>query len=178
MANSMRKKGFYLEQVGFSGKQRAPVPRQRGSSFWETSTNRKPSVNCLGDYSVSAGAGSQVLTTYFSALSPREAIAASLVTSVPSSKTTVTTWVSASSPSSTVMDLKPSRLLNAELTSLLQPPQTTPVIPATNDTSPAIAVEARAMTANVMDTISFFIFLVAGQNAPLLAYYTFQTMVP
>jgi hypothetical protein len=74
---------------------------------------------------------SQVLTTYFEDLSPRLAIACSLVTALSVSRTTVATWVPASSPFSMEMDLKPGSVPNAELTSLLQPPHVTPVIPAT-----------------------------------------------
>ena len=115
----------------------------------------RPPLHGRADYSALA---SQVLTTYLDAFSPRDAIASSLVTLEPSAKTTVATCVSGSAPFSIVMDWKPSSLPNAELTSLLQPPHVTPVMPARKVTSPAIAVEARAMRATIMDTILFFIF--------------------
>lgn len=137
------------------------MPKQRGpDGFGKYQLRKRRLIRRRGEFqrgTYSPFFSFQVLTTYFVASSPREATAFSFVTLEPSAKTTVTTWVSASSPFSMEMDLKPSRLLNAELTSFLQPPQTTPVIPATYDTSPPIAVVARATTANVMDTISFFI---------------------
>jgi hypothetical protein len=53
------------------------------------------------------------------------------------------------------MDLKPESFLNAELTLALQPPQVTPVMPATYVTSPAIAGTI-AKAANAIVAISFF----------------------
>jgi hypothetical protein len=98
-----------------------------GLSFWKYVCGRpRPRANGLESYFLA----SQVFTTYFEALSPSDLTASSLETSVPSSKTTVATWVPASSPFSIEMDLKPLRLPNAELTSFLQPPHVTPVMPA------------------------------------------------
>ena len=103
---------------------------------------------------------SHVTTTYLEALSPRDFTAASWSISLEPSVTTVTFWVFGSSPSSTVMDLNPGRVPNAELTSRLHPPHVTPVMPATYDTSSAIAIGARARIANVMVAISFFMVLI------------------
>lgn len=103
-------------------------------------------------------------------------MAFSLVSSAEPSVLNVTTWVSASSPFSMVIEssMYPGRLENAELTSLLHPPQTTPVIPATYMTSSAIAVEARARTATARVAISFFMVfgIRATRIAPRYILYT------
>jgi len=60
-------------------------------------------------------------------------MAASLVISLEPSVLKVTTWVPAFSPFSIVIEslIYPGSELNAELTSRLHPPHTTPVMPAT-----------------------------------------------
>ena len=107
--------------------------------------------------SLEAGAPAlaQLTTTKRAALSPSDSIAASFERSADPSVITVTFWVPGFSPFSILMDLKPESFLNAELTLALQPPQVTPVMPATYVTSPAIAGTI-AKAANAIVAISFF----------------------
>jgi hypothetical protein len=78
-----------------------------------------------------APAFSQDTTTKRAALSPKDSIACSLVTSAEPSVITVTFCVPGLSPFSILSEENPLSFANAELTLFLQPPQVTPVIPAT-----------------------------------------------
>jgi hypothetical protein len=79
---------------------------------------------------VSAYFLSQVTTTYLDASSPSDLIACSLVTSAEE-EVTVTFWVPGLSPAAISTLETPANFVNASRTCTLQPPQVTPVMPAT-----------------------------------------------
>ena len=73
---------------------------------------------------------SQVTTTYLAAWSPSDLTASALLM-VPEEEVTVTFWVAGLSPAAISTLETPVSLLNASRTCALQPPQVTPVMPAT-----------------------------------------------
>jgi hypothetical protein len=74
---------------------------------------------------------SQDTTTYLAASSPRLFTASCLVIALAELVVTVTFWVPGLSPAAISTLETPSSLLNASRTCTLQPPQVTPVMPAT-----------------------------------------------